>query len=205
MSFLYNGAKSGEPGIYVTLDERPNLVRQDMLNFGWDLQKLEEDKKIILFDATVTRLGIESGEKAKYSQDVFDYKKLISDIEDQAKKIKAKRIVIDSLAVLGSYFEKPEHIREAILEMIYSFSELGLTSLLISEISNNYELNSKYGVEEFVSDGAFILKFLDTGIPKIKRTLLIRKMRGTKHSTDIHPVEITDKGLLIKSIDDYKL
>ena len=35
MQYLYNGAKQfKEPGIYVTLDERPNLIREDVLRFG---------------------------------------------------------------------------------------------------------------------------------------------------------------------------
>lgn len=44
--FLYNGAYLyGEPGIYVSLDERPDLIRQDMLKFGWDLKRMEDEHK----------------------------------------------------------------------------------------------------------------------------------------------------------------
>ncbi len=35
VQYLYQGAaKYSEPGVYVTLDERPDLIRQDMLRFG---------------------------------------------------------------------------------------------------------------------------------------------------------------------------
>jgi len=40
MQFIYEGALTySEPGVFVTLDERPDLLRQDMLRFGWDIKK----------------------------------------------------------------------------------------------------------------------------------------------------------------------
>ena len=119
------------------------------------------------------------------------------------KEIGAKRIVLDSIATLGIYFKKPEEIREAILEMVYVFSRLGLTAIIITELDPSTNKYSKYGVEEYVADGVFVLKYLDTGIQGINRTMLIRKMRATKHSSEIHPMEINDFGISIKKIDDY--
>jgi len=206
MQYLYQGAYMyGEPGLYVTLDERPELIREDMLKFGWDIKRLEDEKKVVLFDATVTRLGIDSGEDASYNQDGFDYKKLLLEIIHRVKEIGAKRVVIDSIATFGAYFNNPEQVREAILEMIYVFSKLGLTAILVTELDAHTNKYSKYGVEEYVTDGVFVMKYLDTGIQGINRTMLIRKMRGTKHSSEIHPVEITENGMQIKNIDDYNL
>ena len=35
------------------------------------------------------------------------------------------------------------------------------------------------------------------------RTLVIRKMRGTQHSEDIHPMEfVTGKGIIVKKVED---
>ncbi len=206
MQYLYQGAYLyGEPGIYVTLDERPDLIREDMLKFGWNIKRLEDEKKVVILDATVTRLGLDSGEQATYNETSFDHKKLLLEIIRQVKETNAKRIVIDSIATLGVYFKDPDQVREAILEMIYIFSKLGLTAVLVSELDQNTNKYSKYGVEEYVADGVFVLKYLDTGIQGINRTLLIRKMRATKHSSEIHPLEITDTGVTVKNIDDYNL
>lgn len=206
MQYLYQGAYLyGEPGIYVTLDERPDLIREDMLKFGWNIKRMEDEKKIVLLDATVTRLGLDSGEQATYSETSFDHKKLLLEIIRQVKETNAKRIVIDSIATLGVYFKDQDMIREAIMEMIYVFSKLGLTAVLVSELDPSTNKYSKYGVEEYIADGVFVLKYLDTGIQGINRTMLIRKMRATKHSSEIHPMEITDNGAVIKSIDDYNL
>jgi len=36
------------------------------------------------------------------------------------------------------------------------------------------------------------------------RTLHIRKMRATKHSEDLHPLEITDSGIKIYKIEEFR-
>jgi KaiC/GvpD/RAD55 family RecA-like ATPase len=205
MQYLYEGAtKYNEPGIYVTLDELPKLVREDMQRFGWDIKRLEDEKKIVIMDASIARVGLPSEEEYSVGDVSFDYKKLLLEIVRVAKSIGAKRIVIDSIATLGMYFDKVDDVRGAVLEMVYILSRLGATSVLVTELEQNTNKYSKYGVEEFVADGVFVLKYLDTGIQGINRTMLIRKMRATEHSAEIHPIEITKDGILIKSIDDYK-
>jgi KaiC/GvpD/RAD55 family RecA-like ATPase len=206
MQYLYNGAKKyGENGVYVTLDERPELIRQDMAKFGWDIKQLEDERKLLILDASVTRIGLSSDEEHAMTDLQFDYKKLLLNIVRSVKEIGAKRVVIDSIATLGMYFKTEEEVRAIVLEMVYVLSRIGVTTLLVSELEVDTKRHSKYGVEEFVADGVFILKYLDTGVQGINRTLLIRKMRATKHSSDIHPVEITAKGMIIKNIDDYNL
>jgi KaiC/GvpD/RAD55 family RecA-like ATPase len=47
-----------------------------------------------------------------------------------------------------------------------------------------------------------LLNFLGVG-SGATRTLYIRKMRGTDHSLEIHPMEIvTGKGIVVKKIED---
>lgn len=206
MQFLYNGAtKYNEPGIYVTLDERPELIRQDMSKFGWTIKQLEDEKKLVILDASISRIGLSSSEDYAFNELEFDYKKLLLNIVRVAKEIGAKRVVIDSIATLGMYFKTEEEVRSAVLEMVYILSKIGVTSVLVSELDVDTKKHSKYGVEEFVADGVFILKYLDTGVQGINRTLLIRKMRATKHSAEIHPVEISLKGMIVKNIDEYNL
>ncbi len=206
MQFLYNGAaKYNEPGVYVTLDERPDLVRQDMEKFGWDIKDMEDQQKLLVIDASIGRLGLPSAEEHAIVDTSFDYKKLILETIKACKSIGAKRLVIDSVATMGVYFKNSDDARLAILEMVYMFSKIGVTTLMVSELEQDTKKYSRFGVEEFVADGVFILKYLDTGVQGINRTFLVRKLRGTKHSSDIHPLEITSKGMEIRNIDDYNL
>ena len=43
MQYLYNGALSDEPGVYITFEEEPVEIRENMLRHGWDLKGLEAE------------------------------------------------------------------------------------------------------------------------------------------------------------------
>ena len=201
IQYLYNGAKKyNEPGIYVTLDERPELIRQDMSRFGWDLRKLEEADKLQIIDGSLAKVGIPSEEEFAMPATGFDIDKLLLEIMRTTKRIGAKRLVIDSIPALGLNFESDGEIRNAILKLSYLLMRIGITTLITSEIAEGDNKFGKYGIEEFVVDGVIVLHYMGIGT-RSNRTLHIRKMRATKHSEDLHPIEIGTRGISIKKVD----
>jgi len=206
LQFLYYGVKNyKEPGIYVTLDERPELIREDCLKFGWDLKKMEHEKMLEIIDGTIARIGFQSEEEYSLPATGYDVDKLLIEIMRAIKRIDAKRVVIDSIPSLGFNIETETEIRKTILKLSYVLMKSGVTSIITSEIQEGENKFGKYGVEEYVADGVIVLHFLNVGMQS-NRTLQIRKMRATKHSEDIHPIEITDKGIVVHKIEEeYKL
>ena len=75
--------------------------------------------------------------------------------------------------------------------------------MIISEIAEGSKALSKYGVEEYVVDGVIVLHYLEAGAGA-NRLLHVRKMRATKHSEDLHPLEITDSGIKIYKIEEFR-
>ncbi len=202
VQYLYQGAaKYSEPGVYVTLDERPDLIRQDMLRFGWDLRKLEEQNMLHIIDGTIAKLGMPSDEEFSLPATGFDLDRLLLEIMRITKRIGAKRVVIDSIPALGFNFENPGEIRKAILKLGYMLMRIGVTSLITSEVHEGANRFGKYGVEEYVVDGVIMMHYMGMGTTS-NRTLHIRKMRATKHSEDLHPLEITDRGLLVHKVEE---
>lgn len=203
MQYIYMGAsKFNEPGIYVTLDERPDLIRQDVMRFGWDLRKLEDKNMIQIIDGSIAKIGIPSEEEFSLPVTGFDLDKLLLEIMRVSKKIGAKRVVIDSIPALGFNFDNSNEVRKAILKLSYMLMRTGVTSLLTSEIEEGSNQYGKYGVEEFVVDGVILLHYMGVGTQS-NRTMHIRKMRATKHSEDLHPMEIsTNKGITIHKIEE---
>ncbi len=200
--YLYNGAiKYGEPGIYVTLDERPELIRQDMMRFGWDLRKLEEENKLQIIDGSLAKIGVPSEEEFSMPATGFDIDKLLLEIMRSVKKIGARRLVIDSIPALGFNFESETEIRNAILKLSYLLMRIGVTTILTSEIAEGENKFGKYGIEEYVVDGVIVLHYMGIGT-RSNRTLHIRKMRATNHSEELHPLEITGKGIVIKKVEE---
>ena len=200
--FLYNGAiQYGEPGIYVTLDERPELIRQDMLKFGWDLRKLEDDNLCQIVDGSLAKIGVPSEEEFSMPATGFDIDKLLLEIMRNVKRIGAKRLVIDSIPALGFNFENESEIRNAILKLSYLLMRIGVTTLMTSEITEGENKFGKYGIEEYVVDGVIVLHYMGIGT-RSNRTMHIRKMRATKHSEELHPIEINAKGLNVKKVEE---
>ena len=63
MQFLYKGVTEyNEPGIYISLDEDPEDVKKNTSKFGWDLGKLEQEKKLAFINVSPVRVA--TSEKA---------------------------------------------------------------------------------------------------------------------------------------------
>ncbi len=203
--FLVNGVKLGEPGVYLTLDERPELIREDMQRFGWNLRKMEDDGLLKIVDGTMAKLGMPSDEEFSLPATGFDLDKLLLELMRAIKKIKAKRVVLDSIPALGLNFESEHEVRKAVLKIVYLLSRAGVTTVFTTEINEDSKQLGKYGVEEFVADGVIVLHYMGIGTQS-NRTLHIRKMRATKHSEDLHPIQITESGMKIHKVEeDYNL
>jgi len=203
--FLVNGIKQNEPGVYLTLDERPELIREDMLRFSWNLRKMEDDGMLKIVDGTMAKLGMPSDEEFSLPATGFDLDKLLLELMRAIKKVKAKRVVIDSIPALGLNFENEHEVRKAVLKIVYLLSRAGVTTVFTTEINEDSKQLGKYGVEEFVADGVIVLHYMGIGTQS-NRTLHIRKMRATKHSEDLHPIQITDSGMKIHKVEeDYNL
>lgn len=208
MQYLYNGVMNyAEPGLFVTFDEVPEKIRQDMLCFGWDLKELEKNDLLAIVDATSARAGTVSEEAHALSPSQLDLDRLLVDVLKIADKMNAKRLVIDSIPAMAFQLEKESEIRRQILKLVYVLSKKDLTTIMTSEIPEQSsglglpQQFSKFEVEEYVADGVIVMSFLGTG-STATRTLYVRKMRGTKHDGDMHPIEIATNGIVVKKVED---
>ncbi len=177
--FLY---RSRDPGIYYTFE----LDKRDLLDtlsvFNWKL----EDR-------------VNSGQFNIIKSELYRFEAFLSDLEDNIDKLGAGRLVLDSLSVLGQFFESKYNFRKSLIELRHVLRNAGVTGLLISEIPDNSPNISSFGVEEFVLDGVILLHFIQKDSTVI-RGISVRKMRGVLHDTSVHPLEITKKGIKVHRI-----
>jgi circadian clock protein KaiC len=53
VQFIYNGITYfEEPGVFVTFEESPEDIVKNAYSFGWDLQKMVDDSKLFILDAS---------------------------------------------------------------------------------------------------------------------------------------------------------
>ena len=180
LQYLYTGALAGEPGLYITLDEPEVNLLWNMRNFGWDFDRLAQEKAFSVYHINVFSEG-------------NVYEKINSELEqiaDEIDALGARRVVVDSITAF-SVWTGDEHLLRL---MMSSFLEMlrrkHCTSLLPCEAVHGEP--SRFGVEDFLADSVIMLY----SMPQL-RAMSVRKMRGTKHDKAIHPYEITEKGIVI--------
>lgn len=200
IQFLCNGiTESGENGLYVSLDENTEHLKQDMAGFGWDLEKLEEKHRLAIIDASPIRTvpgEVRIGE-LKIGKRDFSMLSLIEIIKANAKKIKAKRIVVDPITTLIVQYPDSSEKRNAVLDLLETISSLGTTNIVTTE-NRATTLMRRVSMEEFLAHGVMILHVFHEG-RELVRALQIEKMRGIAHDQEIRPYRITDKGLVVYS------
>jgi len=84
------------------------------------------------------------------------------------------------------------------LKISTTMEVLGLTSILTCEIMEGSNTISRFGIEQFVTEGTIVLYYNKIENTRV-RSIEIYKMRGTNHSKKIHPFEITDNGIVVYS------
>jgi KaiC/GvpD/RAD55 family RecA-like ATPase len=196
LQFLVNGATQfNEPGIFIATEERPQNIREYAWSFGWEIEKLEDENMIALVDATSTKIGLPSDEKYVDIRP-FDTRSLLDQVISIQDEIGAKRAVLDSTTSIGFMINDVSKFRIELLKISTTMEILGLTSIFTCEIVEGEHKYSRFGVENFVTEGTILLRFERTGNVRV-RSLEIVKMRGTKHSYKIHPFDITDNGIVV--------
>ncbi|GBF08685.1 UPF0273 protein [Aeropyrum pernix] len=191
--YLWNGLREGEPGVFVALEEHPVQVRINMAQFGWDVREYERQGLFAVVDAFTSGIG-EAAKKERYVvTDPEDVGLLIDVLKEAIRDVGAKRVAVDSVSTL--YLAKPVLARRTVMLLKRVLSGLGTTSILVSQVSVTERGFGGPGVEH-AADGIIRLD-LDEVDGELVRSLIIWKMRGTKHSMRRHPFEITDKGIIV--------
>ncbi len=191
--YLWNGLKQGDPGVFVALEEHPVQVRINMSQFGWDVRPYERDGMFAIVDAFTSGVG-EAAKRERYVvQDPEDIGLLLDVLKEAIRDTGAKRVVVDSVSTL--YLAKPVLARRTVMLLKRVLSGLGTTSILVSQVSVTERGFGGPGVEH-AADGIIRLD-LDEVNGELLRSLIVWKMRGTRHSMKRHPFEITDKGIIV--------
>lgn len=210
LQYLYNGAlKYKEKGLYISFEQTEESLKKQASLFGWNLELLIKKGLLEILHIPVRDID----------------QKTASFIIGKIKKNKLNRLVIDSISTLSvnapiysfmsdltlidlekrKSFLSPPIVGDFIVKrFIYSFvDELhivdGCTTIMISEAGEKSEYLSRDTISEFICDGIILITFESMG-GEFSRSLLVRKMRETKNNEDIHPLEISNKGLTVHKI-----
>ena len=175
----YGITKCKENGIYLSFEEPSESMKENLNVFGWDFDSLEKSGKFsfIRYDPY-------------HIEDVFDI------LESTIRETKASRVVVDSISALGLHVRDEGELRNMIFNLSAILRKLNCTSVLVSEIVPGSKGISRYGVEEFVTDGVIVL-YYERVASSFSRALQVWKMRGSGHSEKLHPYRISNTGITV--------
>ena len=185
IDFLVRGAiDHGEPGVFVSIDERPVDLAKNTASLGFDLKALIARKKLFVDQVQIDRSEIlETGECNLDGPFI----RLAAAIDS----VHAKRVVLETIEVLFAALSNLGILRSELHRLFEWLKDKGVTTIVTGERGDG--TITRYGLEEYVSDCVILLD--QRGTEQIAtRRLRIVKYRGSLHGTKEYPFLIDEQG-----------
>lgn len=191
IEFLVHGALDfGEPGVFISFEETPGDLVQNVASLGYDLNDLCERNLLAIDHVEVSRSDIiETGE--------FDLEALFIRLGYAIDSIGAKRIVLDTIESLFSGLTNTGILRAELRRLFFWLKDKGVTAVVTGE--SGEVTMTRHGLEEYISDCVILLDHrVDDQIST--RRLRVVKYRGTVHGTNEYPFLIDETGISVLPI-----
>jgi circadian clock protein KaiC len=182
--FIAAGLRAGEPGLVAVFEERPKDYTERASLFGLDLKTSLGDGKLEIIYLRPLDLSVDE---------------MMQELIDAAQRTGAKRLVIDSLAgfemALAPGFRTD--FRESLYRMIFALTGIGITILSTLEMEEAFDKMpfSSYSIS-FLADDIIRMRYVEID-GQLRKIMMVLKMRGGAHSSDIREYQIDSTGLVI--------
>jgi circadian clock protein KaiC len=197
LEFIVRGAvQYNEPGVFVAFEEKSDELAMNVASLGFDLKKLQEQKKLKIDHVHIDRSEIEeTGE--------YDLEGLFIRLGYAIDSIGAKRVVLDTLENLFSGLNNQAVLRMELRRLFGWLKDKGVTAIITGERGEGNSL-TRQGLEEYVSDCVILLD--NRVVNQITtRRLRVIKYRGTVHGTNEYPFLIDEDGISVLPVTSLKM
>ncbi|HEX2395692.1 MAG TPA: circadian clock protein KaiC [Bacteroidales bacterium] len=196
MEFLVRGAvQYNEPGVFMSFEETETELTTNVASLGFDLEDLVKRKKIFLDHVQIERSEIEeTGE--------YDLQALFIRLDHAIKKVKAKRLVLDTIESLFSGLPNPAILRAELRRLFRWLKDKKVTVIITGERGDGGY--TRQGMEEYVSDCVIMLDHRIIEQVSTRR-LRVVKYRGSVHGTNEYPFLIDKNGISVFPITSLTL
>jgi circadian clock protein KaiC len=180
LQFALEGARRGEPTLYMNFQENPSQLMRTIRNLGVDLEEAQA-RGLDLVYASPVELQIDS---------------IIVDMFRRIQQRRVRRVVIDALGDLASAATDPQRLHDYLYALVQHFAVSGITSVLNFETTgNSIAGNGVQNAVSYLSDNVLLLTV--EGEERTRRALRILKTRGSAHDARVREVEIRATGLQV--------
>lgn len=189
MEFLVHGAtRFDEPGVFIAFEESAADLTANFASLGFDLKRLEEEKKVL-----IDFVGMEPSKIEENG--AYDLEGLFVRLGHAIDSIGAKRVVLDSVATLYANLADQGILRAELSRLVRWLKGKGVTVIITSERAEN--ALTRHGVEEYISDCVLLLD-LRVSEHVSTRHLRVVKYRGSRHGINEYPFLIDEHGIQLR-------
>ncbi len=206
-NILYNNALDGKKCLYLNLEQNEGRLDKQMNQFGWDPKKVKKNLKIVSVDTGEPGLVgylLEEIQKLKYDIIVLDSLDSVSSNPPTSGEMGKPNIQKIAELTIPTMLDAPTIGRMKLKQIFSAIANSKATAFVTSEKVEGAEGISRDTISEFLCDGILVLTFSSVA-GGANRTLEIRKMRLSKFSEGIMPMEISSKGVMVTPLEDEKL
>ena len=180
LAFLINGARQGEPGLLVSLEEPVEQILSNARSIAPDVDDLVQSHTLKIL--TMSPLETDINEQ-------------IVLVREQVGAGGVKRLAFDALSNYVDVLPELEY-KDYVYALLSFIRTSGVTSLFVEDIR---QLVTNYGTS-YLLDNIIMLRFVEVA-NELRRAIVVLKTRGSDHARDIRECVITGQGLEILPID----
>jgi circadian clock protein KaiC len=189
MQFLLEGARHQEKGLYITLSETEEELRETATSHGWSL-----DKNIDIFELAPPESLLDKTQQQSllYSSDL-ELGETTTRIFEALERSESKRVVLDSLSEIRLLAQSSLRYRRQILALKHFFSRSDTTVLLLDDMTAGTDDKTVHSV----AHGVVRLEELAPDYGAERRRLRVMKYRGQSFRGGYHDFTIATGGVQV--------
>jgi circadian clock protein KaiC len=189
LQFLLEGARNQEKGLYITLSETEEELRETATGHGWSL-----NKTIDIFELAPPESLLDEKQQQSllYSSDL-ELGETTTRMFEALERSKPKRVVLDSLSEIRLLAQSSLRYRRQILALKHFFSRRDTTVLLLDDLTAGTEDKTVHSV----AHGVIRLEELAPDYGAERRRLRVMKYRGQPFRGGFHDFAIVTGGVQV--------
>jgi KaiC/GvpD/RAD55 family RecA-like ATPase len=184
IDYIFAGVDEGEKGLYVTLTQSPEEIRESAKLRGHD----PDSENFKIQQATDLMRAGSGGQ-------IFEPEKVVDGLRRNLNEFEPDRVVFDTITKFLMIFDAEPVMREHADALISRIKDKGASGLFMAEVPfSKAGQPSRYEIAEFVVDGIFRLEQQDKTI-----MLDVLKMKGLSYDGGKRQVQISDNSVKLGS------
>jgi KaiC/GvpD/RAD55 family RecA-like ATPase len=187
MQYINYGAINGESGIYLSIENNTSDVIEYAKSFGWDFPKHMEEKKLLLLDRTI------------FDDSEMQLSRDFGALKDIMDEMKPKRLAVDSVTLFDFLYRDDVSKKMNMMKFVDLMKKHNCTVLMTLKQGEDFPI-LKYNEWHFLADGLVVM-FWNRNRAENERCIWTVKLRGRSIDTNIRPMKVTDKGVVIYTND----